>query len=226
MFCESWREKLSEAALSGERLPGKAEAHLAACGACREAFAEERQLSESIDGGLRSMVKAEVPASLVPGVRAEIARMPETTAWQLPKLAFAAGAVFVFAGIALSLAQVFRTTVQPDQTPVTVVEAKPPMASKTVEEQPRVLVQSEQRAVIRRQSPTQRILLHSGPEVLLSQEEQIGFQRYVELLRTRALGNPAVAIAQAGALEIPPMRIAEMEWKELSIEPLEDSGSR
>src|SRR5947207_13338388 len=77
MLCEHYKEALIEAAASDAPLPGDLRAHLGDCGACRAAFEEEQALFASIGGGLRVTANAEVPASLLPRVRA---RLGETEA--------------------------------------------------------------------------------------------------------------------------------------------------
>lgn len=77
MPCTNHSDALIEAASTGAEPQGELRAHLNACAACRSAFAQEQALFSSIDTGLRFTANAEVPASLVPRVRA---RLDETAA--------------------------------------------------------------------------------------------------------------------------------------------------
>jgi hypothetical protein len=72
MPCEHYKNALTEAAATAVEPRGELRAHLAACAACRASLAEEQSLFSSIDTGLRAAVIAEIPASLLPGVRARL----------------------------------------------------------------------------------------------------------------------------------------------------------
>ncbi len=73
MPCEHYQDALVEAAASSAAPQGELRAHLAACAACRTAFAQEQSLFSSMDEGLRAAANAEVPASLLPRFRARLA---------------------------------------------------------------------------------------------------------------------------------------------------------
>jgi hypothetical protein len=73
-----------------------------------------------------------------------------------------------------------------------------------------------QRVVIRHSK------VHSDAEVLVSHEEQVGLQRYAVRLRARALENTArAAVTNDPPFQIQPLEIAVMDFRQLSIEPLE-----
>lgn len=85
MFCESYRQSLTDAAASRKALPREAEEHLAACREYASALAVEQETLRSIDRSLRVAVNADVPASLVPRVREEIlegAAAPGRFSWR------------------------------------------------------------------------------------------------------------------------------------------------
>ena len=76
MLCEHYKEALIEAAASGAEPHGDLRAHLDGCAGCRAAFEQEQALFASIDGGLRVTANADVPASLLPRVRARLHAEP------------------------------------------------------------------------------------------------------------------------------------------------------
>lgn len=97
MPCEHYQDALIGAAASGREPQGELRAHLAGCAACRTAFAQEQSLFSSMDEGLRAAANAEVPASLLPRVRARLADEPAPIrSWRFP--------AFVLAGAALAVA--------------------------------------------------------------------------------------------------------------------------
>ena len=104
MPCENYREALIEAAAEAEHsaLPRELRAHLDVCPSCRATFTEELQLFTAIDTGLRGTANAEVPASLLPRVRAELNERPVARHTWIPigavmAAAFALVAVIIFA---------------------------------------------------------------------------------------------------------------------------------
>jgi len=98
MPCRHYKEALIEAAASSAQPQGDLRAHLDACASCRAAFDQEQALFASIDAGLHATANAEVPASLLPRVRA---RLDEVSAprriWVTNWLVLASAAVIVFA---------------------------------------------------------------------------------------------------------------------------------
>jgi hypothetical protein len=88
MPCEHYKDALIEAAASGAEPQGDLRAHLDACASCRAACEQEQALFASIDAGLHVSANAEVPASLLPRVRAQLndpsaSRIAWVPAWAL-----------------------------------------------------------------------------------------------------------------------------------------------
>jgi hypothetical protein len=221
MFCESFRETLSEAAMRGDRLPAEVQAHLAACASCRASFSGEQALFDRIAAEVRSSVNAEVPASLLPRVRQRIAAAPATETWRAPVLAYVASGLAIGA-IALSLA--VRTQVRsakpeppasrvsspgPDQSGAPAKESGPGQGLA---------------AIHRRERRAPQAISSAAQEVLVSGEEQLGLERYAASLRNTAT-EPAASVKSDAVLEIKPLEIAGMDLKGLSIDPLE-TGDR
>src|SRR5204863_279867 len=72
MPCQHHKNALIEAAASGSHPQGELRAHLDVCLDCRAAFEREQSLFASINTGLHVTANAEVPASLLPRVRARL----------------------------------------------------------------------------------------------------------------------------------------------------------
>jgi len=99
MSCENYREALTEVAARNTALSSELHSHLDACPACSAAFAEERQLFAAIDTGLRAHANAEVPASLLPRVRAKLNELSVPRRSWIPAYAAAAAAAALVIGI-------------------------------------------------------------------------------------------------------------------------------
>ena len=98
MPCENYREALIEAAATGAAPSRELRLHMDACASCSAAFAEELQLFVAIDSGVRATANSEVPASLLPRVRARLNEHPATRRFWIPAwAAVAAVAALVFA---------------------------------------------------------------------------------------------------------------------------------
>jgi len=225
MFCKSYRKALSEAVLLGSRVHGETTAHLAICAGCRDAFAEERALLRRIDDGLSSLVRAEVPASLAPGVRVRIGGAESRRAWR-PVLAYvtaalAIGAVAVSFSLRNKTPQVKLETAIAEPSSAATNQAPPQVENVRPYERS---LQSRLSVTRRQTSPDPRVTRNNEPEVLVSADDQLGLQRYAASLRTVARRNAATLKDGTGP-EIKPLEIAELDVKRLSIEPLESGDS-
>jgi len=220
MLCESYREALNDAALTGAQLPAGLKAHLEACASCRDGFSEEKALFKRIAAEVRTRANAEMPVSLLPRVRQEIAAAAATQTWHIPILAYAASGLVVGA-IVLSFAM--RTRVppvkpEPSAFVTSSVVTSEPNAPQKESGSGQVFVATNTNS---RRPP--HVALNAEPEVIVSGEEQIGLQRYAASLRT---AKAASAVTKSStAAEIEPLQIASMDVKQLSIEPLQSSDS-
>jgi hypothetical protein len=96
MLCKHYKDALIEAAASGVSALGDLRTHLDGCAPCRAAFEQEQAFFASIDAGLRVTANAEVPASLLPGVRAQLSgQSVARRSWIPVWAAFAAAAALV-----------------------------------------------------------------------------------------------------------------------------------
>lgn len=221
MFCESYREALSKAALRGERLSAEVQMHVTACAPCRESFSEENALLALLDTAIQARVNAEMPASLLPKVRQNITALPETRSWRVPVLVCAASGL-VIGAIGLWFAVRTRVLpVSPEPSPRAIsVPVTNELNTAQSESSGQLLVASNPEG--RR---PRRVAPKPEPEVLVSSEEQIGFQKYTASLRNK--GAEAAGVIKVNtAAEIEPLQIASVEVKQLSIQPLESGGSK
>jgi hypothetical protein len=84
MSCENYRAALIEAAVNGAVPSIELGSHLKACEACNTALVAELRLLTSIDAALTATANSEVPASLLPRVRAELQnRTTSNQSWVL-----------------------------------------------------------------------------------------------------------------------------------------------
>lgn len=96
MLCETYREALIEAAASGLKPQGELRAHVEACGSCQTLLVEEQALFATIDVGVQTAADSEVPASLLPRVRAQLNKQTvPRRSWILAWAALAAAAALI-----------------------------------------------------------------------------------------------------------------------------------
>lgn len=230
MFCESYRKVLMEAAGSGEALPRELEEHLGGCEHCHAAFAGEQALFRSIDSALQTAANAEIPASLLPRVRMQVASDSTKANRRVPVLAYVTGGLVIGAIVLSSSVRhsaVSRSTAK---------DAAAPFSQSAVSREPNGLSvktlsiqvsHTPERFVARRERfVVDRVARRAEPEVIVSSEEEAGLQRYADLLRAKSLetSNRAAAIGDA-PFEIKPLEIAELVLRQLTVEPLEGSES-
>jgi hypothetical protein len=227
MFCESYRQPLTDSLAAGEPLSLDAAKHLAGCDVCSTAFAKEQALYVAIDYSLVVAANAPVPLSLVPRVQAQIAARSDKAFWGSPILAFAM--LVLVAGMA-ALSPVFhwrseRSFSGPEDHQA--AARKVQFSDNHEASGSRV----EPAPPVKRYSPTSKpgsVVLSrgkvgAGTEVLISPEEQAGLERYAADLRGKALENGARAasVTNDTAFKIEPLQIAAMDQQQLTIEPLE-----
>ena len=221
MLCESYRETLNEAALSDEQLPAEVQAHLASCASCRESFSDEKALFGLLEAEVRMRINAEMPASLLPRVRHEIAALAAARTWRVPVPAYIASGLAVGA-IALSFAvrtKVSSVKPEPSAHNISLPAPNEPSVSQTGEGPLEMLV-----ATSKRSHKQPQVALRAEPKVLVSAEEQVGLQRYTASLRSMA-AERAANVEPEALLEIKHLEIAGVDLKGLSIDPLQSRDS-
>jgi hypothetical protein len=212
---------LNEAALSDERLPAEVQAHLASCASCRESFSDEKALFGLLEAEVRMRINAEMPASLLPRVRHEIAALAAERTWRVPVPAYIASGLAVGA-IALSFAVRTKvSSVKPELSAHNISLPAPnePNVSQTGEGPVEMLV-----ATSKRSHKQPQVALRAEPEVLVSAEEQVGLRRYTASLRSMA-AERAANVKPEALLEIKHLEIAGVDLKGLSIDPLQSGDS-
>jgi hypothetical protein len=224
MFCESWRETLSEAILRGEKLPREAESHLDSCERCRLAFSEEQQLFASINGGLGIAANADVPASLVPRVRAAVAEQFSESSWHLPVWAFAGAALLLLGGVAYQQMRAPHRVAFPHPVAV-VTPARSAATSPSLDSNPNIVAVPSRLSPSRRTTLVPTVIGRHKPEILVSGEEQTNLQLYLNRLRGRSVNQTTPLVITSDA-QIKPLEIAQIELPQLSIAPLESGDSR
>ena len=241
MFCESYRQPLMNAAASGEDLPHALAAHLAKCAGCAEAFGAEESLLALIDSGLRRNANANVPPSLIAGVRLRVeANNPAPMVWKMMwkwALAFAAVLVMV-GGLAVRVAlRNSATGSLPEQTnaALTGSTSRNAPASETQSAEAVAPSPNHQEALHRRVSsnaggqrssePTREVKINSellAAQVLTAPGEAAGLEQYIQQLRMRSIHVVArEEVKSSGRLEISDVEIAELDLGVMAILPLD-----
>jgi hypothetical protein len=230
MPCEHYQNALIEAAASSTAPQGELRAHLAACAACRTAFAQEQSLFSSIDTGIRATANAEVPASLLPRVRARLAdEAAPRRMWPQPLIFAAASAALAFTILLFARPHHARPDIHAKQTPQIPV-SETPSTNRDQNSGPGTQIVSS--TVSNSQTPSHSTLLRtvasSEPEVLVPPDEREAFARFVGVLRERrdvafALVMPAPQ-TRDGSASLEPLQINGLEIKPLEEGQTEVSG--
>jgi hypothetical protein len=223
MFCESYRQPLSEAACFGEELPRELAAHLVACNECASAFAAEQALFSSVDRSLHAAANADVPASVVSGVR-EALSQKETPVWH-----FQWRAILAFGSACLIAATLSyrhsRSASQEEKTPA-VASAVASTESQQVKTEllagvtPTTVRTSRRRS--QRNLRPRETATRIGPEVIVAPEEQAALKKYAVIVNARTRKNSdGHATTLEVRADIKPLEIAEINLHQLAIQPLE-----
>jgi hypothetical protein len=218
MPCEPYQSALTEAAASGLEPQGELRAHLTACAECRAALAQEQSLFSSIDTGLHAAVNVEVPASLLPRVRTQIAEETAVTRGWIPSWLTVAAAVAVLVAF-IAARPLWRTGVVP--APVrtasnvgsTAPGVLPPHDQNLNAAPPAVtnFVPPTQTAATRNPAPREAM-----PEVLVPRDQEALLVGYAEQWTQRKRA-PLVAAnfdpTNLSLLQIAPIQIDQLDVK-------------
>ena len=232
MPCQHYKEALIEAAASSGDPQGELRAHLDVCDACRAAFEQEQSLFASIDAGLHVTANAEMPASLLPRVRA---RLDEESAphriWATNWLVLASAAVMVVAFFAARA--VWRPNVVQRPVEMTGNTSASPQVTPTPQNQIPVVVQpteknsdSQRQLVIARNPAAHETLVHGNtlPEVLVPRDQEILLAEYAG---QRRLGKRPLLLAQnSDATILEPLQVAPIQIAELDVKLLAEEKSQ
>jgi anti-sigma factor RsiW len=219
MFCEPYRQPLTEAAVADEVLPRELEAHLGVCKECSSAFAAEQALFASIDRASRDVANADVPASLLARVRQAI---PEG---ELPAQRIPWRAIFVPTVAALLVATTFLVTPRftsqdhgnVSRPVATSADAALPTSGETVV--PTVPTNVSRRvgfAAGRRQ--VRRLGFSAvGPEVRVQPTTEFAIAQLIRLAHEQpAIAESFSRTSEPAFVVIKPIEVAAMAWAPLS----------
>ena len=227
MPCQHYKDALIEAAADGAEPQGDLRSHLANCALCRAAFEQEQSLFASIDSGLHVTANAEVPASLLPRVRARLDKESASRRiWVTNWLVLTSSAIMVVALFAARA--VWRTNVV--QNPVATVGSTnvPPAQDH---EHSVVLPAAKNSASHRQVAIAKNASAHvtlvrrrTNPEVLVPRDQEVLLAEYAEQwsLHKRA---PLLA-RDSDATVLAPLQMDQIQTAELDVKLLADQKSQ
>ena len=224
MFCKAYERKLKDAAAGGEELSGESLQHVSECDECSAEWNQEQALFAAIDFSLQEAVNAEVPASLVAGVRQRVAAAEPKANWWKPVLAFAAMAVVV-GGVAVRIAlhkpnaNGSRNEVAEMTPPTPASEETSTAASDSATETvPQHLV----RQVRRERNEAAENREPEATRILISPVEAAGLDYYVKRLRSVSAEVVAKEVVNDdGPIGFQTMELAEIDLGVMTNNPLD-----
>ncbi len=218
MPCKHHKNALIEAAASGSHPQGELRAHLDVCLDCRAAFEREQSLFASINTGLHVTANADVPASLLPRVRA---RLDEEIApqrrWIQPMIFAAASVALAFVIFVFARPHHPSPGRQAKETPQLPVSETPVTDDRHPNSGSGSQIVSFNRTRVH--STLLRPVASSQPEVLVPPDEREAFSRFVAVLDERrevalALVTPA-PLTKDESPSLEPLQINGLEIKPL-----------
>ena len=223
MPCQHYKNALIEAAASGAEPQGELRDHLGVCLDCRGALEQEQSLFSSIDAGLRVTANADVPASLLPRVRAYLDEIVTTQRrWFQPWIFAAASIALALAIFLFARPHQSKPDSQAKQTPqipaseTPLKNTRPQISGQTTQ-----IVSSNAKSQTRVHSTLLRPVASSQPEVLVPPDEREAFARFVATLRER--GEVAVAlVTPAPQMKGEPASLEPLQIKRIEVKPLEE----
>ena len=225
MSCEDYREALTEAAATNAALSGELHSHLDDCASCRAAFAEDRQLFAAVDAGLRTHANAEVPASLVPGLRAKLNELPVPRRSWSPAFAAIAAAAALVIGIVF-VRGVGRGTAEQDSQMSAAAHGVVQPETKTV---PAAVPHVESSAPPSKHRPAQPFRTATGLHVPdVAAVAPAGQKKAIDALLAgvqRGEVTADVLLAEKPEGPVQELKISPLEISPLEMKPLEDASA-
>jgi hypothetical protein len=232
MPCQPYKDALVQTAASGAEPVVELRAHLASCPECRSAFELERSLFASIDSGLRLTANAEVPASLLPRIRARLDETPAPVRfWSANWIVLASAAALLLASFtAYSLWHTRPKNLSPNSAQTNspsapVRPSQPSPAPSSVSHEKQLVSPPPNRPVASapvrqpRAEPavaTLEILVPPNDELLLTNYAQQWRQRKQLLLVAEA----------ANETDFPLLQVSPIQITELDVKPLAEGKSQ
>jgi hypothetical protein len=232
MPCKDHKSALIEAAASGARPQGDLRAHLDVCVPCRAAFEQEQCLFASIDAGLHAAANADVPASLLPGVRVRLQREPPLSRSWLTNWLVLASAAGVLVTL-FAVRAVWRTGVERKPVETAGKTSVPPSVTPAPQNRDPVVVPAAgKNSVSQRQfamagySPVPETMVRGKtmPEVLVPGDQEILLAEYAEQWRLHA--RPLLLAQDFEATILSPLRVVPIQIAELDVKLLAEEKSQ
>jgi len=221
MPCKHYKNALIEAAASGAQPQGDLRVHLAGCDACRAVFEQEHALFSSIDAGLHVTANADVPASVLPRVRARFDEAPAPQRpWFQPWIFAAATVALTLAIFQFARPHHYGRDSQAKQTPQILASETPATnPGHQISGPATQIISSNAKSQARIHSTLFHPAASSPPEVLVPPDEREAFSRFVAVLGerravARALVTPAPQTRDEPA-SLEPLQIKGLEIKTL-----------
>ena len=222
MNCERVREDLVSSLAAGEcPISRELEFHLRSCEGCRSYYEIQAALLLSIDSGLQTMMNQQVPASLLPGLRARMSQQPAPRIPWIPGWGFAA-AIAAVAVLTFTFGPLLR---RPETHPKfsansTIAPVRGSNPSSSEQFAPKLEV-TQRPFTHKPADPVIPVPVSSEPstEVIVLAEERTAFAHFVSALPK----NPDLATALTHPAPFPPdlpMEIALLRIDSLEVEPL------
>jgi hypothetical protein len=224
MPCEIYQEALIELAATGAEPDRNLRTHLDGCVSCRAALRQEQSLFSSIDVTLRHKTSAEVPTSLLPGLRQRLAQ--EALAARLSNVSWMYVTTAAIATSVVLALPVWRP--RNGRGHIAALERPPSVAERAPEQEPLRTSTIAIRAVRRNpMRPAEQVVAPAAnvePEVLVPSEEREALAKFISSVAERhelavAFVNPA-ARKEDQPLRVELLQIARLEVKDLEEEAM------
>jgi hypothetical protein len=218
MNCQQSQKGILDVLAAGEaKLPGAVAAHQQDCAACQAYYKSQARLFRQLEEGLTAIANEEVPASLVPRVRARLDEEPPQRYSWMPGWGAAAAAVILGVSLGFVLHRTNHHAVLRENVPVAARGVENPVPGVRP---PRKVVTPSLNQGHEHGRPFAAVAKSSEPEVIVLPEEQAAFAKFVRQLPEQQEVILAVPHA-APANDDLPAEIASLEIEGLEVKPLD-----
>jgi anti-sigma factor RsiW len=220
MNCQQCQKEIVELlSASANSLTPAVREHQNSCPACRSFYDAQRDLFQSLDAGLKSLVNQPVPPSLLPSIRARMDEQPTIGSAWVTRWGLAATVAVLI--LLFAIGHRFHRTVSP---PSVLENSLTASRNASPPQQAAPAVEKSAEDLPRHRTSYARAMASStvAPEVIVLAEEREAFARFVAEMPQ----NPQVALAltrPAPPLPDDTTEIALLKIDNLEVKPLEPS---
>jgi hypothetical protein len=227
MPCEKYEDALIDLVANGAEPFGVVRSHLDGCASCRTYLNGQQTLLAAIDSGVRQVINAPLPVSLLQRFGAHLEQQTRPRQSQSARWMYAGAALATAAVLILSVLPNLRSRNTKHQS-LRTIKISPQHAVEAERANSAVPLKAATRPMRQPGKRSRTAAPNPEPEVLVPPEERIAFERFLADLNGREDLAAAIVKPIHGQREqrVISLDTPDIETAALTVEPIQDGSDR